>query len=138
MIDKSEQIKNYAICGVCVAAIIFFISYAFYLNKKIEMQNSMNKLIIYTVDEIYNDYKRLLESNIDSKNRLIEKSELTAEVINEISMVISARILEEQGAIRRAEADMMVVDSIHKINSINPRIAKIISLINKTIIKNRR
>ena len=138
MIDKSEQIKNYAICGVCITAIIFFISYAFYLNKKIEIQNKMNELIIFKVDEIYNDYKLLLESNIDAKNRLVEKSELTATVINEISMIISSRVLEEQGVIGPSEADMLVIDSINKIKQINSRIAEIISLVNKTIIKNRR
>ena len=138
MIDKSEQIKNYAICGVCIAAIIFFISYAFYLNKKIEIQNKMNELTISKVDEIYNDYKLLLEHNLDAKHRLIAKSELTATVINEITMILSSRYLEEQDVISRTEADIIVVDSIHKINSINPRIAEILSLINKSIIKNRR
>ena len=36
MIDRSEQLKNYAIAAVCVVVCIFFISYSFYLIKKVE------------------------------------------------------------------------------------------------------
>ena len=163
MIDRSEQLKNYAIAAVCVVVCIFFISYSFYLIKKVEAQNKLNEEIMLKVDEVYNDYKLALETEADvkmqifekvdevyndykivlaaetdAKMKIFERSEAVATIINEISLIISTRVLENEDAIGHAEADMMIIDSLKKIQDINPRLADIVSIINREFIRNRR
>ena len=138
MIDRSEQLKNYAIAAVCVVVCVFFISYSFYLIKKVEAQNKLNEEIMLKVDEVYNDYKLVLAAETDAKMKIFERSEAVTTIINEISLIISTRLLENEDAVGHAEADMMIIDSLKKIQDINPRLAEIVSIINREFIRNRR
>jgi len=144
MLDKSEKIKNYSIAIACIVVCIFFVSYIFYLNKKIEVQSKLNKDIIVLnkdiivkVDQLYEDYKLAVKIQSDAQLALYERSESVAKFINEISLIVSTRFLESEELLRHAEADMIVIDSIRNLQEINPRITNIINILNKKFINSR-
>ena len=165
--NNSEKIKNYSITLFCVVAIFFLIFYAIYLNNKIKAQQdlitkfekttkeitkevtteislsldklslNLNKLSL-NVNKVYDDYKFAMDQQRELQLTIKENAENVGQVINGITTIISARFMEDQDIISQTDADLLVFDNILKIKQSNPSLAELVSLLNKTYIKNRR
>ena len=137
MSQNSEKIKNLSIAFLCIVSSIFLITILVFFNNHIQEQKKFNEEVSKTITNVYQDYKSHLDNQLELQNELKNKSSSFATVVNEISMIVSARLMEEEKLISRAEADILVIEAIDEIKNKNERIANIITIINKKFINNR-
>ena len=144
MSEHSNKFKNYTIATLCLVSCIFLISILYFINNGIKeykqqilLQSKFQEEINLNISEAYKDYKNLLDKRMIAQQKIVDKAEVTSNVLSEISVIVSTRLLEEENMISRAEADILVLDSIREIKNISPRIAEMISIFNKKFINTR-
>tara|TARA_B100000131_G_scaffold196128_1_gene188533 strand:- start:842 stop:1267 length:426 start_codon:yes stop_codon:yes gene_type:complete len=141
MANSSENIKNYSITLLCVIASAFIIFLGFYLkttseNKALAQKEVLSK-VEEKVDKVYNDYKSLVDRQIMLQERIEENANNAGILFNEGALIFSVRLMESEKMIDPAQADMMVIEAISEIKKANPRIADIVSTINRKYINSR-
>ena len=137
MSQNSEKLKNISIAFLCLISSIFLIMILVFFNNYIQEQKKFNQEVSKTITNVYQDYKTHLDNQAELQLELKNKSSSFVTVVNEISMIISARLMEDEKLISRAEADILVIEAINEIKNKNERIANIITIINKKFINNR-
>ena len=142
--NNSEKIKNYSITLFCVAAIFFLIFYAIYLNNKIKVQQDLvikveeiKTELSLNFNKVYDDYKFIIDEQRKLELSFKEDAENVGQVLNGIITIFSARLMEDERMISRADADLLVIDSISKIKKSNQSLAELISIINRNWINKR-
>ena len=144
MSEHSNKFKNYTIATLCLVSCIFLISILYFINNGIKeykqqilLQSKFQEEINLNISEAYKDYKNLLDKRMIAQQKIVDRAETSSNVLSEIAVIVSTRLLEEENMISKAEADILVLESIREIKNISPRIAEMISIFNKKFINNR-
>ena len=144
MSEHSNKFKNYTIATLCLVSCIFLISILYFINNGIKeykqqilLQSKFQEEINLNISEAYKDYKNLLDKRMIAQQKIVDRAETTSNVLSEIAVIVSTRLLEEENMISKAEADILVLESIREIKYISPKIAEMISIFNKKFINNR-
>ena len=111
--------------------------YKNYHDAQIDVQQEIVDKAFLNISEAYQDYKNYLDAQIATQQDIVDKANASSTILREISVIFSTRLLEEEDMISKAEADILVLDSIREIKKISPRIAEMISIFNKKFINSR-
>ena len=144
MSDSSAKFKNYSVASLCIIACIFLISILYILNNGIKqykeqlvLQSEIQEELILKVSTAYDDYKLYIDTQIAAQQEIVNKANNSSIILSEITSIIGTRFMENERMLNKAEADNIVNDSIIIIKEISPRLADLVTNINKKYINER-